>query len=197
MFRKPQPLQLVWKVRQYTSNLYGSTPPICIAVLSWLSELRRKGNPAVRLPFVRQYASHLYGSTPPICTAVLLEKYWGLGSPDSLPSLSAKGIADHGSPAGRAGRYRSKGCSRCWGPPKPRLEMAQSYFAPGNLCRNVLEDFCCINFGGFSRGFSWRIFLGTFSHKNEEKKSGEKIREKIRRLKNKNPRKIRSAESRP
>ena len=36
-----------------------------------------------------------------------------------------------------------------------------------------------------------------FSHKNEEKKSGEKIREKIRRLKNKNPRKIRSAESRP
>ena len=61
------------------------------------------------------------------------------------------------------------------------------------ICRNVLEDFCCIKFGGFSR----RIFLGTFSHKNEEKKSGEKIREKIRRLKNKNPRKIRSAESRP
>ena len=51
----------------------------------------------------------------------------------------------------------------------------------------------------------WRIFpgifledfSGTFSHKNEEKKSGEKIREKIRRLKNKNLRKIRSAESRP
>ena len=68
---------------------------------------------------------------------------------------------------------------------------------PRPICRNVLEDFCCINFGGFSRGFSWRIFLGAFSHKNEEKKSGEKIREKIRRLKNKNPRKIRSAESRP
>ena len=55
---------------------------------------------------------------------------------------------------------------------------------PWAICRNVLEDFCCINFGGFSRGFSWRIFLGTFSHKNEGKKSGEKIREKIRRLKN-------------
>ena len=68
---------------------------------------------------------------------------------------------------------------------------------PWAICRNVLEDFCCINFGGFSRGFSRRIFLGTFSRKNEEKKSGEKIREKIRRLKNKNPRKIRSAESRP
>ena len=70
-------------------------------------------------------------------------------------------------------------------------------FLPWAICRNVLEDFCSINFGGFCRGFSWRIFLGTFSHKNEEKKSGEKIREKIRRLKNKNPRKIRSAESRP
>ena len=68
---------------------------------------------------------------------------------------------------------------------------------PWAICRNVLEDFCCINFGGFCIGFSWRIFLGTFSHKNEEKKSGEKIHEKIRRLKNKNPRKIRSAESRP
>ena len=52
------------------------------------------------------------------------------------------------------------------------------YFCPRPICRNVLEDFCCIKFGGFSRGFSWRIFLGTFSHKNEEKKSGEKIREK-------------------
>ena len=66
---------------------------------------------------------------------------------------------------------------------------------PWAICRNV-EDFCCINLRRFSRGFSWRIFLGTFSHKNE-KKFGEKIREKIRRLKNKNPRKIHSAESRP
>ena len=51
------------------------------------------------------------------------------------------------------------------------------------------RGFCCINFGGFCRGFSWRIFLGTFSHKNE-KTSGDKIREKIRRPKNKNSRKI-------
>ena len=70
MFRKPQPLQLVEKVRQYTSNLYGSTPPICIAVLSWLlsfEEGKRCNTPpictAVRLPFVRQYAPHLYGNT--------------------------------------------------------------------------------------------------------------------------------------
>ena len=54
--------------------------------------------------------------------------------------------------------------------------------APLQKC---VGDFCCINFGGFCRGFSWRIFLGTFSHKNEEKKIGEKIREKIRRPKTK------------
>ena len=41
------------------------------------------------------------------------------------------------------------------------------------ICRSVSEEFFCINFGGFSRRFSWRIFLGTFSHKNEEKKSGD------------------------
>ena len=64
------------------------------------------------------------------------------------------------------------------GPP----EIINRNFGPAPLQRCV-GDFCCINFGGFSWGFSWRIFLGTFSHKNEEKKSGEKIREKIRRLK--------------
>ena len=65
------------------------------------------------------------------------------------------------------------------------------------LCRNVsgifvvliLEDFA----GDFPGGFFWALF----SHKNEEKKSGDKIREKIRRLKNKHPREIRSAEIRP
>ena len=82
MFRKPQPLQLVEKVRQYTSNLYGCTPPICIGVLSWLLSFEERAT--------LQYAPHLYCSTPPICTAarppiytaVLLEKYWGLGSPE-------------------------------------------------------------------------------------------------------------------
>ena len=63
-------------VRQYAPHLYRHT--------FLASKLRRKGNPAIRLPFVRQFASHLYGSTPPICTAVLLEKYWGLGSPESF-----------------------------------------------------------------------------------------------------------------
>ena len=63
--------------------------------------------------------------------------------------------------------------------------------------QKVVGDFCCRSFGGFCRGFSWRIFLGTFSHKNKEKKSGDKIRENIRRLKNKHPRKIRSAKNRP
>ena len=45
--------------------------------------------------------------------------------------------------------------------------------APLQKC---VGDFCCIIFGGFCRGFSWRIFLGSFSHENEEKQSGEKIR---------------------
>ena len=62
MFWKPQPLQLLKKVRQYTSNLYGSTPPICIAVLSWLVSFEERETP--------QYAPHLYCNTPPICTAV-------------------------------------------------------------------------------------------------------------------------------
>ena len=61
-------------VRQYAPHLYRRT--------FLASKLRRKGNPVLRLPFVLQYASHLYGSTRPICTAVLLEKYWGLGSPE-------------------------------------------------------------------------------------------------------------------
>ena len=38
--------------------------------------------------------------------------------------------------------------------------------------QKVVGDFCCIKFGGFCRGFSWRIFLGTFS----PQKRGEKIR---------------------
>ena len=67
--QKPPPLLVSKKVLLYASNLYGSTPPICITVPSWL--LMKKGKPnntppictAVRLPFVRQYASQLYGST--------------------------------------------------------------------------------------------------------------------------------------
>ena len=46
------------------------------------------------------------------------------------------------------------------------------------------------NFGGFYREFSWRIFLGTFCPQNEAKKSGDKIRDEIWRLRNKNPRRI-------
>ena len=63
-FRKPQPLLVSKKVRQYTSNLYGSTPPICIAGPSWLLSLEERET--------QQYTSHLYCSTPPICTAVRL-----------------------------------------------------------------------------------------------------------------------------
>ena len=65
--------------------------------------------------------------------------------------------------------------------------------APLQKC---VGDFCCVNSGGFYRGFSWRIFLGTFPTKMR-KKSGDKIHEQIWRPKNKNPRKIRSDKNRP
>ena len=82
--QKPQPL-LSKKVLQYTSNLYGSTPPVCNAVPSWLPSFEERE--------AQQYTSHLYGSMPPICTAVLLRKYWGLGSP--LPKKRPKFITSH------------------------------------------------------------------------------------------------------
>ena len=63
-FQKPQPLLVSKKVRQYTSNLYCSTPPICIAGPSWLLTLKERET--------QQYTSHLYCSTPPIWTAVRL-----------------------------------------------------------------------------------------------------------------------------
>ena len=68
----------------------------------------------------------------------------------------------------------------------PKLCCSKRQLLARPICRNVSEDFCCVNFGGFSRRFSWRIFLGTVSHKNEEKKSSDRIRKKIRRLKNRN-----------
>ena len=66
-FQKPHPLLVAKKVRQYTSNLYGSMPPICIAGPSWLLSLQARET--------QQYASHLYGGTPPIC----IEKILGVG----------------------------------------------------------------------------------------------------------------------
>ena len=70
-FQKPQPLLVSKKVRQYTSNLYGSRPPICIVGPSWLLSLEERGSPTVHLPFVLQYASHLYRSS--------FEKILGVG----------------------------------------------------------------------------------------------------------------------
>ena len=123
----------------------------------------------------------------------LFSDFFGASGPDNEAQVQI-GKPHHLKPprlpgphAGPQKRLRLKVCAR----------LKRYTMLPRPICRNVLEDFCCINFGGFSPGFSWRIFLGTFSHKNEEKTSGEKIREKIRRLENKNPRKIRSAESRP
>ena len=100
-------------------------------------------------------------------------KFGGYGSSGSVVSSKTKGSGEKGAPRNHAEIFGPVPLQKCVG------------------------DFCCIAFGGFWRGFSWRIFLGTFSHKNEEKKSGDRIREKIRRPKNKNPRKVRSAKNRP
>ena len=57
------------------------------------------------------------------------------------------------------------------GPGKRRNSCAIAWPGPSaEMCRGFLLK----NFWGFCQGFSWRIFLGTFSHKNDEKKSAKK-----------------------
>ena len=54
--------------------------------------------------------------------------------------------------------------------------------------QKLVGDFCCIDFGGFSQGFSWRILLGThFSHKKRREKSNGKIRKESGDSEQKNP----------
>ena len=55
----------------------------------------------------------------------------------------------------------------------------------------MLYQVCRVFSGIFLEDFSRHFFP------QKREKSGEKVREKIRRLKNENPRKIRSAESQP
>ena len=62
------------------------------------------------------------------------------------------------------------------------------------LCRNV-SGILLYEFWRIRQGFSWRDLPGTFSCKNEERNCGDRIREKIRRIKTKYPRKIRSAQT--
>ena len=47
---------------------------------------------------------------------------------------------------------------------------------PRPFCRNVSEDFCCTNFGGFSRGFSWfwALFPTKMRRTNPARKSAKK-----------------------
>ena len=76
------------------------------------------------------------------------------------------------------------------------LFLAHQNYCPSQsaeVCRRIL----LYKYWRIFSGIFLEDFSGHFSHKNEEKKSGEKIREKIRRPKNKNPRKIRSAKIRP
>ena len=62
--QRPQPLLVSKKVLQYTSNLYGSTPPICIVVPSLKEQAKNPASP-----------SHLHCSTPPICMTFTFHLY--------------------------------------------------------------------------------------------------------------------------
>ena len=53
MAQKSQPLLVSEKVRQYTSNLYGNTPPILYRCTSLAPKPWRKKNPTIHLPFKR------------------------------------------------------------------------------------------------------------------------------------------------
>ena len=90
--QKPQPPLLLKKVLQYTSNLYRSTPSICIAVLSVPLCSEEREILSVLLPFVSQHASRLYCNTPPIRIAVLLGKSWCLWSPGCSPRIMPSGF---------------------------------------------------------------------------------------------------------
>ena len=88
---------------------------------------------------------------------------------------------------------------------KPLFLLANDAITPWN-CSKIWPGPSAEMCRGFLFYKFWRIlpgiylndiFLGTFSNKNEEKKSGDKIRERSRRPKKKTPRKIRSAKNRP
>ena len=50
-------------------------------------------------------------------------------------------------------------------------------FGPAPL-QKCVGAFCCKNVGGFCRGFSWRIFLGTFPTKIRRKNPATKSAKK-------------------
>ena len=58
-----------YRSAQYTSNLYSSTIPVCMAVISWLLSLEERET--------LQYTTNLYCNTPPICTAVRFTFFTG------------------------------------------------------------------------------------------------------------------------
>ena len=73
----------------------------------------------------------------------------------------------------------------------PSMQNLRSPGQSAEMCRRIFVIFTC---GGFCKGFSWRIILGTFFHEKKEEKSGDKIQQ----LKNENlQKKFHSPENRP
>ena len=78
----PTPTGLEESTAVHLQFVPGVRPPFCIAVLSWPLSFEERETPQNASHSYCSTPPHLYGSTPPISTAVLLEKYWGLGSPE-------------------------------------------------------------------------------------------------------------------
>ena len=45
------------------------------------------------------------------------------------------------------------------------LKVEKAHFLGRTPLQKIVGDFCCIKFGGFCRGFTWRIFLALFPTK--------------------------------
>ena len=93
---------------------------------------------------------------------------------DSLPMLRSPPCTADACPLEGAKRSH-------WLPMNPAPAITDVGLA---LLQKCAGEFCCLNFGGFFPG----IFLDFFSHKDEDDKSGDTSREKIR-WPQKNPRK--------
>ena len=149
------------KKLQYSSNLCHSTPPICNAVSSWLLKIDEERE-------TPQCTFNLYCGTLPMPP-------WGFRKvPDyrsEYHSLSRAVPLKEGTP--------HSFFLLCFKINAILGEVSQISCLLGTApLQKCVGDFCCISFGGFCRGFSWRIFEGTFSHKNEEKKSATKSAKK-------------------
>ena len=135
--------------------------------------------------------AHGYPGTPVGDLFPLGQSVLGSGAESSLRPIRAGELRSHS--AKRKGSSRTEGGKmlECSGRqisvvsqqlgllvlPKPGSDLEVQNFWPGPSAENCRGN-CCIKFGGCCRGFSWRIYLGTFPtemrRKNPATKSATK-----------------------